>query len=38
MELMRIEVNNVLLSNYDKTYEKTNNLTLNPFETLVFEI
>ena len=32
------EVNNVLLSNYDKSYEKTNNLTLNPFETLVFEI
>ena len=32
------EVNNVLLSNYAKSYEKTNNLTLNPFETLVFEI
>ena len=32
------EVNNVLLSNYDKSYEKTNNLALNPFETLVFEI
>ena len=32
------EVNNVLLSNYNKTYNKTNKLILQPFETLVFEI